>query len=162
MRGFVRNVLLALCLVATAPVGAQVQVDTPAPKVDLPLVDGRLLRAGEMDGKVVLVLFWATWCPTCVKELPELQRFYDAYRGKGFEIVGISLDNEAAEVTDYFKEKGYTFPVAMRSAGGIKKGWGPVLATPQMVLIDRSGTVRMKHLGAIGFSGLEAQVVPLL
>lgn len=161
MRSSVRLALFAIGMTVALLGHAEVQVNRPAPKVDTELLNGKVLSVRDLAGKVVLTVFWATWCPTCVKEMPELQRLYDAYRSRGLEIVALSLDVDAEEAGDFWKEKGYTFPVAMRT-GAVKQAWGPVPATPQIVLTDRSGVVRFKHLGGMGYERLEVQVKPLL
>lgn len=99
--------------------------------------------------------------PDLRQELPELQRFYNAYREKGFEILALSVDKKAADASDYWKKKGYTFPLAMR-AGSVREAWGSVRFTPQLILIDRKGIVRMKYVGAMKYEQLETEIKPLL
>lgn len=157
----IRFILFALCVSLAVASHAEPQISEPAPLLDTELVGGGALKAKELEGKVVLVVFWATWCPACARELPELQSFYSAYREKGFEILALSLDKKAADVADYWNKKGYTFPVAMR-AGSVREAWGTIRFTPQLVLIDRKGIVRMKYVGAMKYEQLEAEVRPLL
>jgi len=64
----------------------------------------------EMKGKVVLLDFWATWCGPCIAELPNVKEAYEEYHGKGFEIVGISLDSDKSRLKDFIKENGMTWP----------------------------------------------------
>lgn len=150
-----------MCVSLAVASRAEPQINEPAPLLDVELVGGGLLKAKELEGKVVLVVFWATWCPACARELHELQRFYDAYRGKGLEILALSLDKKAADVADYWSRKGYTFPIAMR-AGSVREAWGAVNFTPQLVLIDRKGIVQLNYVGALKYEQLEAAVRPLL
>lgn len=156
-----RLALAALCLAVSLAGHAQVQVDQPASRLDTPLIDGTTLSARELEGKVVLVLFWATWCPTCVKEMPDFQRLHEAYRGRGPVILALPLDVDAEDAADFWKDKGYRFPMATRE-GALKQAWGPVPATPQIVLTDRKGVVRLKRLGATSYEQLEALIKPLL
>jgi thiol-disulfide isomerase/thioredoxin len=73
-------------------------------------VDGTKVDLKQMKGKVVLVDFWATWCGPCVGEVPNLKRVYEAYHDKGFEIVGISLDEKKADLVEFTKSKGMPWP----------------------------------------------------
>lgn len=164
MPRFLCRSLLILCLMlpGLAPAGQLGELlNKPAPKADVELIDGTTLGVHALDGKVVLTVFWATWCPTCVKEMPKLQRLYETYHERGFEIVAISLDEHVKEVTDFLPKCGCTFPVGMRR-GAIRRAWGVVPATPQLVLSDRKGVVRFDHLGRVDYEQLKAQLLQLL
>jgi thiol-disulfide isomerase/thioredoxin len=114
--------------------------DTP---VDLTFtaVDGSNFDLTDLRGKVVLLDFWATWCPPCVEEVPELVAVYDKFREQGFEIVGISLDENKAAFDQFTAENKMTWPQFFDG-----KGWENELAkrfgiqsVPTMWLLDREG-----------------------
>jgi thiol-disulfide isomerase/thioredoxin len=151
--------IAALCFVAAAQ--AQVRTGQAVPPFDTRLLDGQPLAAPALKGKAVLVVFWATWCPTCRKELPELQALYEKHRGKGFEILALSIDADAFTVEEFWKDHDYVFPVAMR-AHSHAQVFGPVKAIPALYLIDRQGVLRFSRIGGIGKDKLEAQLLPLL
>jgi len=151
--------VLALC--AVVAYAGDLQVGRPAPRLDTALADGRILPARQLEGKVVLQYFWATWCPICREELPQLQKLYLAYKPRGLEIIAQSLDDDQSVVVEFWRKRGYTFPVAMRS-GETRAGFGPIKGTPTLFLIDRCGTVRLKHLGTLPDGALEAHINALL
>lgn len=151
--------VFALCAVVAH--AGDLQVNHKAPRLDTELTDGRTLSARQLEGKVVLQYFWATWCPVCRGHLPQLQKLYEAYQPRGFEIVAQSLDEEQPVVIEFWRKGGYTFPVTMRS-DETRAGFGPIKGTPTLFLIDRSGTVRLKHLGTLPDGELEKQIKTLL
>lgn len=157
-----RFVLLGCALwAACAAARAEVSVGNTVPAFDTVLLDGKTLPAAALKGKAVLVVFWATWCPACQKELPELQKLYEKHRAKGFEILALSVDADRFVVEEFWKDNDYSFPVAMRAAGH-SKAFGAVKGTPTLYLIDRRGVLRFAHLGAPAMDKLEAQIAPLL
>ncbi|HEU4564304.1 MAG TPA: TlpA disulfide reductase family protein [Gemmatimonadaceae bacterium] len=123
-----------------AAVGAPME-NAPAPDVSLTALDGSRIAIAELRGQVVLVNFWATWCPPCRVEMPGFQRVYESRRARGFTIVGISTDATAGTVRDFLAERGITYPVAM-NAGGVERAFGGASMLPTSILIDRSGRVR--------------------
>jgi peroxiredoxin len=151
--------VLALCAVVAH--AGDLQVGRTAPRLDTKLADGRILPARQLEGKVVLQYFWATWCPICRDHLPQLQKLYEVYKPRGLEIIAQSLDDDQSAVLEFWRKGSYTFPVAMRS-DETRAGFGPIDGTPTLFLIDRSGTVRLKHLGTLPDGALEAQINALL
>lgn len=106
-------------------------------------VDGHEIDLANMKGKVVLIDFWATWCGPCVAELPNVLKAYEKLHGKGFEIVGISLDSEKEKLESFTKEKGMTWPQYFDG-----KGWENEVSTrlgirsiPAMWLVNKKGMV---------------------
>jgi len=151
----------AFALCAVVAHAGDLQTGQPAPKLDTELADGRILPARQLEGKVVLQYFWATWCPICRGELPQLQKLYEAYQPRGLEIVAQSLDDDQTSVMEFWRKGGYTFPVAMRSEE-TRTGFGAIKGTPTLILIDRRGMVRLRRLGALPDGALEAQIKALL
>lgn len=151
--------IAAICLAAAAQ--AQLKEGQPVPAFETRLLDGKTLGAEALKGKDVLVVFWATWCPTCQKELPELQALYEKHRGRGFEILALSIDADRFTVEEFWKDHDYRFPVAMRAPAHVQL-FGPIKAIPALYLIDRRGVLRMTRVGGMGQAQLEAQLLPLL
>lgn len=156
-----RILLLVFSLACAGLAQAQLRVGAAVPAFDTPLLDGGTLSAQALQGKAVLVVFWATWCPTCRQELPELQALYERHRGRGFEILALSIDADAFTVEEFWKDHDYAFPVAMRAPAHAEV-FGPVKAIPAFYLIDGRGVLRFARIGAIGRHRLEAQLQPLL
>lgn len=132
-----------------------------APRLDIELVGGKTLAASQLDGKVVVYMFWATWCPICVSELPDFQKVYNVHNARGLEIVALSLDENAGKVAKFWRGNGYTFPVAMRS-DAVRYYFGNIKGTPTTFIVDRKGKVAYKHLGGMPDGELEKRIEALL
>jgi thiol-disulfide isomerase/thioredoxin len=158
------RLLPLLCLFFVAAAHAQqVQpaVGDRIPAFDTELLDGRTLADKALAKRPVLVVVWASWCPTCRKELPELQKLYDKHKAAGFEILALSIDAGRIEAEDYWQEHRYSFPVAMRSPRHVEI-FGGQRTPPRFFLIGRDGRLAFRHVGAIGYDKLEAALKPLL
>src|SRR5262245_17434379 len=128
-------IIAASC--ATAASAEQIaQVDRPAAELDVRLLSGKLLKAKELRGKVVVNVIWATWSPAARMELRDVQRVYQELREKGLEVVALSIDENPAEVKEFWAKRGYSFPVAMRSDAFFDQ-YGRVSTTPMFYIIDR-------------------------
>ena len=113
-----------------------------APAVTLSLLDGRPQPLADLKGRVVLVNFWATWCPPCRAEMPGFQKIYDATRSAGFTVLGISMDDKSpAEVASFLHDRGLTYPVAMATEQAVA-AFGGINDYPTSFLIDRRGRIR--------------------
>lgn len=112
------------------------------------LVDGGQFDLSQFNGKVVLVDFWATWCGPCVAELPNVKRMYQAYHDRGFEVVGISLDESRDDLEGFIAKEKLPWPVLFEGGGEETSGWKHPLATyygvnaiPLAILLNREGKV---------------------
>ncbi len=125
-------------------------------------LDGSVLTLEDLEGKVVLVNAWATWCPPCVIEMPGFQRVYDDYKDQGFLVLGVSRDmGDPAHVKAFLEKKGITYPVAMArdvDLGGITD----VQTLPTSFLIGRDGTIRHRVEGLYAGPALRMAVKRLL
>lgn len=103
----------------------------------LPDITGKSWNLTALKGKVVLVNFWATWCPPCRKEMPDLEALYNRFKGKGFVILGIS-DETMDKVQPFIAEHKYTFPILLDSGRKVNGAYG-VDGIPKSFVYDRSG-----------------------
>jgi thiol-disulfide isomerase/thioredoxin len=143
-----------------ASIKAAADLKTKPLEMKFTAVDGREVDVSKLQGKVVLIDFWATWCGPCVAELPNVLKAYKELHPKGFEIVGISLDGDKAELEAFVKEKGMEWPQYFDG-----KGWKNEIAgkygiqsIPTMWLLNKKGMV----VSTDARGGLEEQVAKLL
>jgi peroxiredoxin len=138
-----------------------VPVDAPAPALDFRLTNGKLVKARDLRGKVVVTMIWATWSPAARMQLGDLQRLYAGSRDKGLEVLALSIDESIGEVREFCRARGYTVPVAMRSDAFFEH-YGRVTTTPMYYVVDRSGILRHRVAGPIAPEQLQALLKPLL
>ena len=136
-------------------------LDETPPPFAFTTLDGREGTLDSLRGKVVLVNFWATWCPYCRHEMPAMQEFYRDYAGKGFEIIAFSLDDDPAAVQAFMRENGYSFPVVMATPEQ-RRAFGDVTRLPTSFILDREGKIRHKVHGQVYYGRMEGLVGPLL
>ena len=125
-----------------------------APEIVGPSVlAGGTFRLSSLQGKYVLVNFFATWCVPCVKEHPEMVKFSERHRAAGdAAVVSVIYDDELSEVRSFFAKRGGDWPVV--EASGAKVDWG-VRGVPESFLVDPSGTVLTRIVGGVTDGGLE-------
>ncbi len=134
------------------------------PDFTLPDVEGHMRSIGEWDGKVIVLNFWATWCPPCVREIPALQKLYETYRDKGLVVVGVALDT-TQQVIDFIDPQGVEYPVliADREGPDLTRQYGNRLTVlPYTVVIDRQGNIVYRHRSEITFEQAREVIEPLL
>jgi cytochrome c biogenesis protein CcmG, thiol:disulfide interchange protein DsbE len=155
----------ALLLVAFARAArAGAEVGQAAPALVVPELNGQTFDLGAQRGKVVIVNFWATWCPPCRAEMPALNAFYERYRDRGLELIGLSADRsrDRSEVRRVMQS--FSYPAAMLDDAR-SDGFGSPTALPVTYVVGADGVVRAK-LAADGNSvtekSLNDAVVPLL
>jgi len=158
------NIESWLSLGTTPPPAAAPPVNTnfgPAPDVEFQTLTGQPFRLKELQGQVVLLNFWATYCIPCREEIPALNALQQELRSQGLKIVGASLDDDADGVNAYQQEVAkFEYQVLLGSSDAKVKFAQSVL--PTTYLIDRQGRIRQKIVGARDKAGWEAVVKPLL
>jgi peroxiredoxin len=118
-----------------------------APDFRLPSTDGRSIGLADLRGKVVMVHFWATWCPPCVEELPTLAKFYEELKGGDFEMLAVSVDEGgSAAVNAFLRKNGLNLPVLLDPGGSVSGLYG-TYKFPETYIVDRKGEVRYKVIG---------------
>ena len=132
-----------------------------APKLQVSLLDGRRLDLEQLRGKVVLVNFWATWCPYCRHEMPAMEAFYRDYQGKGFEMVALSQDDDIGKVAAFMGKEAYHFPVAWSRMGSAATLWRGEPAA-DFICDRQAGQGRKKISGQVYYARLKDLVEPLL
>ncbi len=118
-----------------------------------PTIEGTVYGGEQFDwskyqGKVVLIDFWATWCPHCVEELPDVKQIYEKYHDQGFDVVGISLDDDKKALAEFLDKKPLPW-VTLFNDDPAKQGWEGAAMTkpfaieelPTMIMIDRAGKI---------------------
>ncbi|MBI1810697.1 MAG: TlpA family protein disulfide reductase [Nitrospirae bacterium] len=123
--------------------GSKPAVNEIAPEFSLKDLNGRNVRLSDFKEKVVLVNFWASWCPPCKMEIPGFQKVYDAYKHKGFTVVGIAKDDVSQS---FIKEMGMTYPVAMADDKVIRN-YGNITGLPTSFLVGKDGRILKKIMG---------------
>jgi len=132
-----------------------------APPIQAQDLLGKQVNIETLAGKVVLVNFWATWCPPCREEIPELLQLKKEYKGQ-LEIVGISEDDDPPEsVLKFARQKGMTYPIVMATPE-LVEAYGGVPALPTSFLIDTQGRVVQKHSGLYPIEAYDLEIHSLL
>lgn len=135
--------------------------NAPAPAFTVTSLDGQALSPARLRGDVVLVNFWATWCPPCRVEMPGFERVYEQRRSDGFVVLGISTDGDPSQILPFLAEHHITYPVALAS-GEVTQQFGGVNVLPTSFLIDRNGRIRNEVRGYFAAPALEQAVNHLL
>lgn len=130
--------LCLLCIALLASSGAY--ANSSLYNLSFPNVEKQEIQLSEFKGKVILLNFWATWCPPCVKEMPSMQRLYDQFPKQDFEIVAISAGESQAAVESFMMglETELTFPILLDEQGRTFKDFG-IRGLPMSFLFDREG-----------------------
>jgi cytochrome c biogenesis protein CcmG/thiol:disulfide interchange protein DsbE len=125
-----------------APVSALAQTSQPAPALKLKNIQGRTFRPADYKGKVVLINFWATWCPPCRKEIPELIKWQREYRRNGLQIIGVTYPPQTlAQVRRFARKMKMNYELALGTKA-TKRLFTESETLPMTVVIDRAGSVR--------------------
>lgn len=137
-------------------------LDEPAPDFVLETLEGDTVRLADLRGRVVLVNFWATWCPPCRLEMPGFQDVWEDYRDRGVTVLGLSLDRGLrSEVDQWIRQRGITYPIGF-PAGATVRAYGGTRVLPTSVLINRQGRIVHRVEGFYAEPALRAAIRRLL
>ncbi|WP_276915944.1 redoxin domain-containing protein [Aneurinibacillus aneurinilyticus] len=128
-----------------------------APNFTLTTLDGKSVSLSELRGKKVLLNFWATWCPPCRAEMPDMQKFYTKYKDTGIEIIAVNLtQTETSEtaVASFIEKYGLSFIVPLDKKGEVASRF-QAYTVPTSYLIDESGAIMKKRIGPMSYGQMK-------
>ena len=143
---------------------ALAEVGSRRPDFRLPDLDGVIREVQEWDGRVLVVNFWATWCPPCRREMPGFIALQNQYAERGLQFVGIAIDEQTA-VADVVQELGVNYPTLMGQADAMELGrrFGNTLgALPYTVIVDRQGILVFAKRGELSRDQAEEVILSVL
>ena len=149
----IQNLKIVALFAALLAVAVLAGCSTPAkpaqsvPQFSLSSLEGKTVAMKDLTNKVVIVDFWATWCGPCREEIPHLNELYSELKGKGLEIVGISMDTDGTDgVKDFAREFRIQYPIVMGDEK-VAESFGGIIGLPTTFVIDRQGKVAKKYIG---------------
>jgi len=126
--------------------GPAVEVGEQAPEFGLASDDGRSVHLKDFRGQLVVLNFWATWCPPCVEEMPSLNRFHQRFAGRGVVVLGVSVDEDRQAYQEFLQKTGVKFLNLRDPDRKVSRLYG-TFKYPETYLIDRQGRVVQKVIG---------------
>ena len=162
--------MLAVMLLGAAAMAEPVtsaELGKEAPDFEIELLNGETFRLSDHRGKVVFLNIWATWCPPCVAEMPDIQKLADAYPDD-LVVIGVSCDESAEDARAFVEEQGYTYNIAVDQISEeyqtflIAGALYPSYAIPNSIFINPEGVVTSMEMGAADYETLEQRYLEAL
>ena len=148
-----KSILPIIVIALLAFLALQLNNKPVAPDVTFNTIDGKQISMDSLKNKVVLVNFWATDCPGCIKEMPDLINTYKQYQPKGFEVIAVAMPyDEISQVLNYTKSQALPFPVTHDSKSEIINKFGKVSLTPTAFIYDKQGRL-LQHTSCSSLQG---------
>jgi peroxiredoxin len=153
-----KPLLIAVAALAIVGALAYALIDKPgAPAATFTTLEGKPIALADLRGKVVLVNFWATSCPGCIKEMPDLVETYNQYKDRGFVVVAVAMSYDPPNyVANFARTRQLPFPVALDVNGEHAHAFGDVQLTPTSFIIGKDGRILEQKLGELDFVKLKA------
>lgn len=129
------------------------KIGETAPDFTLTSLEGQEMSLSDFRGKKVVLNFWASWCGPCRKEMPDMQKFYDAYKDKNVEVVAVNLthfERKREHVDEFVKEYGLTFPIPLDVEKQQYDAY-KVITIPTTYFLDENGVIKERHLGPMTY-----------
>lgn len=154
MKHWLTSLFLILAIHAANAGELKALPSKPAPKLALATLDGGRIQLDQLLGQVVLVNFWAVWCPPCRKEMPSMDRLAKHMRGQPFTILAVNAGESPEEIRAFLKQVPVDFPILLDSEGALLKPW-QVFAFPTSYVLDKQGRMRLGLFGSIEWDAPE-------
>jgi peroxiredoxin len=158
-------VILALVVVACSGPGSGgrqgVNEGNQALDFTLEALDGGQVSLSDYKDNVVLINFWATWCPPCQAEIPDLEAAYRAHQDDGFIVLGIASQDHPKIVELFVEDVGMTYPVVVDESGALMKKYRAA-GLPVTVIVDRDGVIQIRHIGYLSAAQLDEYLAKVL
>lgn len=138
--------LALFALIGMPALALAVEVGEPTPEINLPDLNGKKFSLAAHRGKVVVIDFWASWCAPCKEEMPVLESLYKRFKDSGLVVVGVSVDNEAANAKKFLTGVKVSFPI-VHDAGHVVADKFKPPRMPTSYIIDKAGKIRFVHAG---------------
>lgn len=141
--------LLAICTLKLANLSAAknlIASGTIAKNFSLERVGGERVSLSDFKGQVVLLNFWATWCPHCRKAIPALEHLQEQFKGKKFSVIGINTDKSRSQALRYVRDSKVRFPIVFDTDNSVMADYD-VRGIPAFFLLDKNGIIRKKYDG---------------
>ena len=155
--------VLSLCLSLPQSKAAEVetQIGKKAPAWELLGLDGKNVKSDTYKGKIIVLNFWATWCPPCRAEIPDFMKLHETYKEKNVVVLGVSLDSGLGPVKRFVRTQKLNYPVLMGN-GKLVAELGNFSAIPQTFIIDEEGRIHTQFRGLVKFEDLEKKLNNLI
>ena len=162
----IKHIVAGVALAAFAGLGAYVYFGEgaqQAPQTQFVLLDGSSKTTQDLRGKVTLVNFWATSCPTCVAEMPEIVSTYNKYKDQGYDTLAVAMSYDPPSyVLNFAQSRQLPFQVAIDNTGAVAKAWGDVKLTPTTYIVNKRGEIVKTYIGQPNFAELHQLIEKLL
>lgn len=145
-KSFVTRIVVVLAVLLLASTAWALDPGARAPEIGLNDRDGHRVDLSGMRGHVIVVDFWASWCEPCADEMPVLEGLYQSLHSQGLDVVGVSQDSSAGNITTFLRRVHVTFPIVHDNGHAVADRYHPS-GMPTSFIIDRHGIVRFVHRG---------------
>ena len=150
----------AITLTAQAT-GPAPRIDQPAPEFNLRTLDGQVVSLSDYKGQPVWISFWASWCPPCRAENPDIEEMYQKYKGEGLVILAPAIGEDSSAVAGYVKRTDLTFTVGVDETTELAANYR-IVGIPTHFFIDRDGVLRVWRIGSMSTKTMEKNIEKII